>query len=140
MKGIAFALALCASTHAFAECSPADEIATRSGLPVSRIQAILQDCDANQTSMNFCAWRDQLVAERELQQAIDRHSDANPDRQRALESKMAKWKKARDASCDTSAREEWGSGSMRPAARATCATAATKAMTAKLASQGSRTQ
>jgi uncharacterized protein YecT (DUF1311 family) len=40
--------------------------------------------------------------------------------------------KARDASCEKSARKEWDGGSMRPAAQAICATAATKKMTKKL--------
>ncbi|WP_155033630.1 lysozyme inhibitor LprI family protein, partial [Burkholderia pseudomallei] len=60
----------------------------------------------------------------------------HPERKAALEAKVAKWKKARDASCEKSARKEWGDGSMRPAAQAICATAATKKMTKKLAAAG----
>ncbi|MEK6424912.1 MAG: lysozyme inhibitor LprI family protein [Burkholderia gladioli] len=139
MKGIVFGLALIVSASALAGPSPEDELAARSGLPASRIQALLQDCDANQTSMNFCAWRTQLVAERDLQQAVDRHIAAHPDRKRAFESKIARWKQARDASCDKSARQAWGDGSMLPMARATCAAAATTAMIGTLTSQGTRT-
>lgn len=133
MKSTVVLLALFVATNAFAEPSPADEIAARSGLPASQVQALLQDCDSNQTSMNFCAWRDQIVAERELQQVVDQRIGEHPDRKSVLESKIAKWKKARDASCDKSARKEWSDGSMLPAARATCATAATRAMAEKLA-------
>nr|WP_232447373.1 lysozyme inhibitor LprI family protein [Burkholderia ubonensis] len=82
--------------------------------------------------MNFCAWRDQIVAERELQQVVDRQVGEHPKRKAALEAKIAKWKKARDASCERSARKEWGEGSMRAAAQAICATASTKQMTKRL--------
>ncbi|KVW21478.1 hypothetical protein WK94_16775 [Burkholderia ubonensis] len=132
MRKLAFGLLLLASANAFAEQSPADEISARSGLPASEVSALLADCDSNQTSMNFCAWRDQIVAERELQQVVDKQISEHPDRKAALEARIAKWKRARDASCEKSARKEWGEGSMRPAAQAICATASTKKMTKRL--------
>nr|WP_232455831.1 lysozyme inhibitor LprI family protein [Burkholderia ubonensis] len=88
--------------------------------------------------MNFCAWRDQIVAERELQQVVDQQISQHPERKAALEAKVAKWKKARDASCEKSARKEWDDGSMRPAAQAICATASTKKMTNKLSATAGR--
>nr|WP_232452579.1 lysozyme inhibitor LprI family protein [Burkholderia ubonensis] len=108
MTKLAFLLLLLASATAFAEQTPADEISARSGLPASEVSALLADCDSNQTSMNFCAWRDQIVAERELQQVVDQQVSEHPERKAALEAKIAKWKKARDASCEKSARKEWG--------------------------------
>ncbi|KVT77573.1 hypothetical protein WK56_00695 [Burkholderia ubonensis] len=134
MTKLAFLLLLLASATAFAEQTSADEISARSGLPASEVSALLADCDSNQTSMNFCAWRDQIVAERELQQVVDQQVSEHPERKAALEAKIAKWKKARDASCEKSARKEWGEGSMRAAARAICATASTKKMTKRLSS------
>ncbi|KVO42348.1 hypothetical protein WJ85_30450 [Burkholderia ubonensis] len=132
MTKFAFLLFLLASATAFAEQTPADEISARSGLPASEVSALLANCESNQTSMNFCAWRDQIVAERELQQVVDQQVSEHPERKAALEAKIAKWKKARDASCEKSARKEWGEGSMRPAAQAICATASTKKMTKRL--------
>ncbi|KVC62244.1 hypothetical protein WI72_10675 [Burkholderia ubonensis] len=132
MTKFAFLLLLVASATAFAEQTPADEISARSGLPASEVGALLADCESNQTSMNFCAWRDQIVAERELQHVVDRQASEHPERKAALDAKIAKWKKARDASCEKSARKEWGEGSMRPAAQAICATASTKKMTKRL--------
>ncbi|MFA8326441.1 lysozyme inhibitor LprI family protein [Burkholderia ubonensis] len=132
MTKFAFLLLLVASATAFAEQTPADEISARSGLPASEVSALLADCESNQTSMNFCAWRDQIVAERELQHVVDRQASEHPERKAALDAKIAKWKKARDASCEKSARKEWGEGSMRPAAQAICATASTKKMTKRL--------
>jgi hypothetical protein len=32
---------------------------------------MLANCDANQTSLNFCAWRDRVVAEQKLQDVVD---------------------------------------------------------------------
>ncbi|OMG72261.1 lysozyme inhibitor LprI family protein [Burkholderia ubonensis] len=132
MRKLAFALLILASATAFAEQTPADEISARSGLPASEVSALLADCESNQTSMNFCAWRDQIVAELELQQVVDQQVSEHPERKATLEAKIAKWKKARDASCEKSARKEWGEGSMRPAAQAICATASTKKMTKRL--------
>ncbi|KKL37355.1 hypothetical protein WR30_04140 [Burkholderia contaminans FFH2055] len=120
------------SVAALADQAPADEISARSGLPASEVTAMLNNCDSGQTSMNFCAWRDQIVAERELQHVVDKQIAEHPEHRAALEAKVAKWKSARDASCEKSSRNEWGEGSMRPAAQAICATAATKRMTKRL--------
>jgi len=132
MKRLVFGLLLMASTQVFADPSPADEISARSGLPVSDVNALLANCDSTQSSMNFCAWRDQIVAERELQRVVEQQANAHPERKTALETRIARWKKARDASCEKSSRQQWDGGSMRPAAQAICATAATRKMTKKL--------
>ncbi|WP_269507806.1 lysozyme inhibitor LprI family protein [Burkholderia sp. IMCC1007] len=126
------------SANVFAGPTPADEIAARSGLPVSEVNALLGQCDSNQTSMNFCAWRDQLIAERELQRVADKQAREQPGRKKTLDAQLANWKKARDASCDKSARNAWDDGSMLPAARAICATEATKEMTKRLSASASR--
>ena len=115
MKKLVLGLVVFASAHAFADPTPADEISARSGLPASEVSALLANCDSNQTSMNFCAWRDQIVAERELQQVIEQRKRERPEQKAPLDARIAKWKKARDASCEKSARTEWGDGSMRPA-------------------------
>ncbi|NTX29948.1 DUF1311 domain-containing protein [Burkholderia pyrrocinia] len=138
MRRAMIGLFVLASVSAFAGQTPADEIAARSGLPASEVNALLSDCDSNQTSMNFCAWRDQLVAEQELQQVVDKQVNERPQRKKALDARIAKWKKARDTSCEKSACNAWGDGSMRPAAQAICATAATKEMTKRLSTSASR--
>ncbi|WP_152608037.1 lysozyme inhibitor LprI family protein [Burkholderia sp. A9] len=126
------------STNAFADPTPADEIAVHSGLPASEVNALLRDCNSNQTSMNFCAWRDQIVAERDLQRVVDKQVSDRPGRKKALDAQIAQWKRARDASCEKSTRNAWSNGSMRPAAQAICATAATKEMTKRLSASASR--
>lgn len=132
MKRLALLLFLLNAGYACAQPTPAEEISVRSGLPASEVEDLLADCDANQMSMNFCGWRDQVVAERALQAAVERRIARRPASKSALEARIAKWKKARDASCEKSARKEWGNGSMRPAAQTSCATVATKQMTRKL--------
>lgn len=138
MKRFVLGFLVLATAHAFAGPTPGDEISARSGLPASEVDALLANCDSNQTSMNFCAWRDQIVAERELQQVVEQQESQHPERKAALEARITSWKKARDASCEKSSRKEWGDGSMRPAAQAICATAATKKMTKKLSATAKR--
>ncbi|QVN12462.1 hypothetical protein JYG37_04520 [Burkholderia sp. LAS2] len=86
-------LLVLASAHAFAGPTAADEIAARSGLPASEVNALLSDCDSSQTSMNFCAWRDQIVAERELQRIVDKQVSEQPRRKAALDAQMASGRK-----------------------------------------------
>jgi hypothetical protein len=64
-------LALACSTALAATVDPADVISRQSGLPVGEMRNMLKDCDANQMSLIFCAWRDRVVAEQRLQDAID---------------------------------------------------------------------
>ncbi|VWD28941.1 hypothetical protein BLA50215_04516 [Burkholderia lata] len=138
MKKHCLLLFMVVSATAFADQTPADEISARSGLPASEVAVLLNNCDSSQTSMNFCAWRDQIVAERELQKVVDKQVSEHPDRKASLEGRISKWKKARDASCEKSAHKEWGDGSMLPAAKAICATASTKKMAKKLSATGER--
>lgn len=126
------------SAVALADPTPADEISARSGLPASEVTSLLNNCDSSQTGMNFCAWRDQIVAERELQQVVDKQVHEHPEGKALLEARLSKWKAARDASCEKTARKEWGDGSMLPAAKAICATASTKKMTKKLSATRDR--
>lgn len=139
MKKLVFGMLMLVSTNAFADQTPAEAISVRSGLPASEVNALLADCGSNQTSMNFCAWRDQIVAERELQVLVDQQVSEHPDCKSSIEAEIEKWRKARDASCEKSARNPWGEGSMRPTAQAICATAVTKKMTKKLSASGTRT-
>lgn len=129
---LALILALVSASALAAGRDPVDIISERSGLPTSEVGAMLSHCDANQTSMNFCAWRDQIVAEQDLQHVVDEKSTASPACKEALEKKTEAWKKRRDASCEKSARQEWGGGSMLSTAIAICATAETKRMTKKI--------
>ncbi|MFM0730517.1 DUF1311 domain-containing protein [Paraburkholderia sediminicola] len=106
----------------------------QSGLPASDVQGMQADCDANQTSLNFCAWRDRVVAEQKLQDAVDDKAAKSPGCKARLESKVAAWKKRRDASCKKSAEAENGGGSIVPMEIAACQAAETDRMTKVIAS------
>lgn len=126
MKRASVLLAVvCSSAFATAP-DPADVISKQSGLPASEVQGMLANCDANQTSLNFCAWRDQVVAEQKLQDALDEKPAACKT---GLEKKITAWKKRRDANCKKSVEEENGGGSIVPMRIATCEADETDRMT-----------
>ncbi|PXW16413.1 lysozyme inhibitor LprI family protein [Paraburkholderia caballeronis] len=129
MKRSLLLLALASTTALASPFDPADELAQRSGLPASEVRAMLSNCDAAQANMNFCAWRDQLVAEHALQSAVDAKAGVSTSCRSALAKRIDVWKHKRDAGCRRSAETEWGGGSMLPAAVAMCATKATQRMT-----------
>ena len=83
---ILFAL-LSASAAASAQ-TLTDELAQRSGVSPAEVSTLLANCDANRTSMKFCAWRDELAAERTLRRLIDEKRAASP--------KVDSWQKRRD--------------------------------------------
>ncbi len=103
-------------------------LAGRSGLSPGEVVSLLASCDANPTSMKFCAWRDQLAAERALQRLIDEKRTQSPQCAAALEQKLTAWQKLRDKTCRESAAREWGDGSLLSAAVAMCETDRTKEM------------
>ncbi len=108
------------------------EISQRSGLPDVELSSLLADCTANQQSMYFCAWRDQIVADRAFAQALADKQRKMPQCKSSIEKNVASWIKSRDQSCAKSAMQEWGEGSMRPTAQAICVTAETVRMTKRL--------
>jgi hypothetical protein len=129
MRIVLLLLALASASAMAVDQSPVDMLSARSGLPKNNVSALLADCGANQTSINFCAWRDQIIAEQDLQHSVAKQEAAAPNCKAALDKKLAIWKKNRDLICRKSARNEWGSGSMQATAQAICATVETKRMT-----------
>lgn len=115
-----------------------DELAQRSGISSAEVLALLANCDANRTSMKFCAWRDELAAERALRRLIDEKRAASPKCGAVLAQKVAVWQKHRDETCQQSASQKWTDGSMQSAAIAMCATDRTKQLTQSLTSNTCR--
>jgi uncharacterized protein YecT (DUF1311 family) len=113
---------------------PADVISQQSGLPASEVQGMLANCDANQMSLNFCAWRDRVVAEQKLQDVVENKAAKSANCKARLEKKIVAWKKRRDASCKKSAEAENGGGSIVPMEIAACQAAETDRMTKVIAS------
>lgn len=108
------------------------ELSRRSGLPVGELSELLADCDTNQQSMYFCAWRDQIAAERSLAAVLQRKRARMPGCRSILGPEIERWEQARDRSCAASAEREWGSGSMKRTATAVCIAAETERMTRQL--------
>jgi uncharacterized protein YecT (DUF1311 family) len=136
-KRILLLLVLCSVSAAAAAASAQTltaELAERSGMSPWQVTTLLANCDANQTSMKFCAWRDELAAERTLRHLIEAKRAASPKCGAVLAQKVAAWQKRRDQTCRKSAEEQWGNGSMLSAAVAMCATDRTKQMMQTLSS------
>jgi uncharacterized protein YecT (DUF1311 family) len=110
------------------------ELSQRSGLPAAELNNLLANCDANQQSMYFCAWRDQIAAEQEFGRILAEKEEKSPQCKEVLARKAEAWLRSRNRSCEKSATQEWGTGSMKPTAQALCAAVATKKMTAQLES------
>lgn len=108
------------------------ELAQRSTLAPTDLSALLDDCDATQQAMYFCAWRDLILAERSLQRAKDRRIASCPSCKSALDARLARWLRARDASCARFAKLDFGGGSMEPTDRVLCATAQTRELETRL--------
>src|SRR4051812_23824691 len=46
-----------------------EQLVHRSAMPEAEVRSLLANCDASQLSINFCTWRDALVAEVRLDDA-----------------------------------------------------------------------
>ena len=112
-----------------------EELTMRSGLSETDMKAMLDHCDATQHSIDFCAQRDELVADRKLQRVIADKKAQAPACTAVIDARVAAWQKKRDVSCDRSAARDFGGGSMEAGARLLCRTANTTDYTSKLASE-----
>ncbi|MBC8747859.1 MULTISPECIES: lysozyme inhibitor LprI family protein [Paraburkholderia] len=95
---------------------------------MSEVDAALAHCDAIQSSMSLCAWRDQIVAEQKLERVVEVKVRSSETCKASLEKGPTAWKQRRDAKCEKSASREWAGGSMLPTAVAMCKTAETERM------------
>lgn len=102
------------------------ELSRRSGVAEARLNAALADCDVDQQSIYFCAFRDLVAADLELEHVLADKIQHMPDCQSALKTKAAALISARDSGCARAAAEDYGGGSMEPTARALCAAGATQ--------------
>jgi hypothetical protein len=109
-----------------------DELHRRSDLPKVDLDRLLGDCDANQQSMYFCAWRDQIAADLALRHIVEDKERTRPSCRPSIDSGIASWTRSRDRACSESATKQWGEGSMRQTARLTCIAAETTRMSRRL--------
>ena len=97
-----------------------NEVLQRSGLPSAELKLFLADCDASQQSMLFCAWRDQVLAERGLSRTLTGQQLEWPACGRALDRAATSWRRARDHYCARSAAKSFGGGSMQQTEQTSC--------------------
>ena len=111
-----------ASENVRAAESITEELARKSGMSVAQIDHLLTDCAGAQISLNVCAWRDQIFAERSLWKTIERLRARHPSRRTMITARIKAWQASSRRDCDRSAREYQG-GSLEPMAKHTCLTA-----------------
>lgn len=108
------------------------EVARRSGLSESELRHLLENCDLNQQALYFCAFRDFVARDLELQ-----HVRAEKERQLPLckdqiDRRVTELARARDETCRSTADEESGDGSMNLQTRALCASSTTERLAQRL--------
>ena len=101
------------------------QVARRSGLSQDELRIMFADCSANQQTITFCAWRDQVAAEIDLQKTLSRVKAQSPVCGNRLARKASLWKRRRDSLCNDDAAKEFGGGSNEAAARSQCAASMT---------------
>mgnify|MGYP000218028256 CR=1 FL=1 len=95
-------------------------LAHRSGLAEDALRGLLSNCDASQSAMNICAYRDAVAADLVLQHAIANKAEQLPACKDRLEARIARWAAERDRACKRSAAKAYGGGSLEPMAMAMC--------------------
>ncbi|MFS2208007.1 lysozyme inhibitor LprI family protein [Variovorax sp. Varisp36] len=95
-------------------------LAHRSGLAEDALRGLLSNCDASQSAMNICAYRDAVAAELVLQHAIANKAEQLPACKDRLEATISRWAAARDRGCKRSAAKAYGGGSLEPMAMSMC--------------------
>ena len=100
----------------------------RSALSERELGPILANCDANQRSMYFCAFRDAVTADVALRRAVEDRKRDEPGCASRLAQLIGGFERSRDAQCAKSASEDFEGGSMEATALAMCNAASTNAM------------
>jgi len=108
------------------------QLAERSRLDAGTLDGLLADCDASQQAMMFCRWRDQIVADLELDQVVAARNAPGGGCPDSLVQSVDAWRQQRHSACTASAQAEWGEGSMQATALAICNAEATQVAIARL--------
>jgi hypothetical protein len=109
------------------------ELSRRSGLPEPDLKKTTADCAANQVAIYFCGYRDAVAAEMKLRHAVDERSRRYPGCKAEFEDEVENWKKDMVAGCRKIAAEDYGGGSMEPAAAVLCQASSTEQMAKTIA-------
>jgi hypothetical protein len=129
---LALSLAGSVPAHSQPAAAPVmQELARRSGLGEPELTLMLDRCEATQQNMYFCAWRDLIAVELDLDRLIGSAERQKPSCA-IVQSDLTRWKQRRDHACETAARREWGEGSMSPTAQLLCEADATRGLADRL--------
>lgn len=131
-----------ASSSSPAKYQPSPEevlaaLAHRSGLTEDVLRGPLSNCDASQSAMNICAYRDAVAAELVLQHAVANKAEQLPACKDRLEARIARWAVERDRGCKRSAAKAYGGGSLEPMAMSMCVQHENERMAMKIERQRS---
>ncbi|WP_240650573.1 lysozyme inhibitor LprI family protein [Variovorax guangxiensis] len=120
--------------------SPEEVVAAsahRSGLAEDALRGLLSNCDASQSAMNICAYRDAVEADLILQHAIANKVEQVPACKDRLEARIARWAAERDRGCKRSAAKAYGGGSLEPMVMSMCVQHENERMAKKIEHQRS---
>jgi hypothetical protein len=109
------------------------EMSRRSDISEAELKQRLKSCDADQQSMYFCAFRDFVDADIQLERIAAEQTRRHPECKVPLEHQLHDLKQQRDSACAKSAEDEYGAGSMTQTALAICASSSTKPLIDKIA-------
>ncbi|UKE76543.1 lysozyme inhibitor LprI family protein [Xanthomonas graminis] len=121
-------LAMCSGLVACAthQSTIVAELSSRSRIPPTELQQLLNDCDRTQLSMNICAFRDFVASDLDLDAALKDKRESLPQCRAQIDGAQVAWEAERDKECNEETAPEEG-GSMRPMLISACKTAATRA-------------
>ncbi|UVH57000.1 lysozyme inhibitor LprI family protein [Variovorax paradoxus] len=95
-------------------------MAQRSGIPEDELRGLLSRCEASQSAMNICAYRDVVVADLKLKHALASKVQQLPACKERLEARIARWEVVRDQGCKRNAAKDYGGGSLEQTAESMC--------------------
>jgi hypothetical protein len=105
----------------------------RSAVPEAELNQRLTNCNADQQSLYFCALRDFVAVDLELDRLAAEQAHRHPECKEAFEHQLRDLKQKRDGACAKSANEEYGAGSVAQTAIAVCASNSTRPLIDQLA-------
>ena len=139
-KGLVCALALaagCAGGRALRVEAPSPsevlaELSRRSAVPEEELKARLSRCESNQQNLYFCAFRDFVTVDLQLERTAAEQLRRHPECKELIDRQLRDLRRQRDRGCEQSASEEYGEGSLTQTAMAICAASTTKPMIEQL--------
>lgn len=103
-----------------------NEMARRSGLSETELGKLVANCDLNQQTLYFCAFRDFVTRDLQLERARAEKERQLPLCKTEIGKKLTDLARTRDENCRASAEDEAGEGSMNLQIRARCASSTTE--------------